>query len=187
MLLLSLVFVKIKRSYFKIIFNMLDLYEKIGYCGFLIILLMFIAVFAAIRGIVLSIILKKNALNKNGIIKAIADNIKKQSLTTDTAYINSLMQIELKGMFSSLYFLKLCAAVGPLLGLLGTVLGMVEVFSVIAQKTTPEPTVLASGIWQALITTVMGLSLAIPSLIIHYYLLSNLRFLKTTITLLSRQ
>ena len=74
--------------------------------------------------------------------------------------INTLMQVRMKGIYSSMYFLKLCAAIGPLLGLLGTVLGMVDVFSNLSARSMPDPSMLAGGIWEALLTTVMGLTLA---------------------------
>ncbi len=61
------------------------------------------------------------------------------------------------------------AAITPLLGLLGTVFGMIEVFSAITSKGVGDPTVLAGGISKALITTAAGLSIAIPSLIFYRY------------------
>lgn len=59
------------------------------------------------------------------------------------------------------------AALSPLLGLLGTVLGMIEVFNVIALQGSGEPAALAHGISMALITTATGLVVAIPSLFFH--------------------
>jgi biopolymer transport protein ExbB len=56
-----------------------------------------------------------------------------------------------------------------LLGLLGTVIGMVQVFTAITTHGVGNPTVLAGGIAQALITTAAGLSVAIPSLIAYRY------------------
>ena len=61
------------------------------------------------------------------------------------------------------------AAVTPLLGLLGTVFGMIQVFSAITTAGVGDPTVLAGGISVALITTAAGLTVAIPSLIFHRY------------------
>lgn len=61
------------------------------------------------------------------------------------------------------------AAVTPLLGLLGTVIGMIEVFSVITKLGVGSPTDLAGGISTALITTAAGISVAVPSLIFHRY------------------
>ena len=63
------------------------------------------------------------------------------------------------------------AEVSPLLGLLGTVFGMIEIFSQLMQHGAGDPTVLAGGISVALITTATGLSVAIPSLIFHRFFL----------------
>lgn len=61
------------------------------------------------------------------------------------------------------------AEISPLLGLLGTVFGMIEIFSELLEHGAGDPTVLAGGISVALITTATGLSVAIPSLIFHRY------------------
>jgi biopolymer transport protein ExbB len=61
------------------------------------------------------------------------------------------------------------AAITPLLGLLGTVVGMIDVFTVISMEGTGEAEQLAGGISQALITTAAGLSVAIPSLLFYRY------------------
>jgi biopolymer transport protein ExbB len=62
------------------------------------------------------------------------------------------------------------AAISPLLGLLGTVIGMVKVFAAITTNGVGDPSVLAGGISEALITTAAGLSVAIPALIGYRYL-----------------
>ena len=62
------------------------------------------------------------------------------------------------------------AAISPLLGLLGTVIGMIKVFAAITANGVGNPGVLAGGISEALITTAAGLSVAIPSLIGYRYL-----------------
>ncbi|OOG24579.1 biopolymer transporter ExbB [Thioalkalivibrio denitrificans] len=61
------------------------------------------------------------------------------------------------------------AAITPLLGLLGTVVGMIQVFSVITDVGVGSPGELAGGISQALITTAAGISVAVPALIFHRY------------------
>ncbi|MCK5831447.1 MAG: MotA/TolQ/ExbB proton channel family protein [Methylococcales bacterium] len=61
------------------------------------------------------------------------------------------------------------ASVTPLLGLLGTVVGMIKVFSAIMTHGVGDPGILAGGISEALITTAAGLTVAIPSLIFHRY------------------
>lgn len=61
------------------------------------------------------------------------------------------------------------AAIAPLLGLLGTVIGMIKVFSAIMLQGTGNAGVLAGGISEALITTAAGLAVAIPAMILHRY------------------
>lgn len=61
------------------------------------------------------------------------------------------------------------ASVSPLLGLLGTVIGMIKVFAAITTQGVGNPGVLASGISMALITTAAGLTVAIPALIFYRY------------------
>ena len=61
------------------------------------------------------------------------------------------------------------ASISPLLGLLGTVIGMIKVFSAIMSHGVGDPGVLAGGISEALITTAAGLSVAIPSLMFHRF------------------
>lgn len=62
------------------------------------------------------------------------------------------------------------ANVSPLLGLLGTVLGMINAFNVIAAEGVGTPATLGGGISEALITTAAGLSVAVPMLLVHRYL-----------------
>ena len=66
--------------------------------------------------------------------------------------------------------LAVLAAVAPLLGLLGTVTGMINLFEVITRFGTGDPKILAGGISEALITTEAGLIIAIPVLLFHNYL-----------------
>lgn len=70
------------------------------------------------------------------------------------------------------------AHISPLLGLLGTVLGMVRSFQIIQAKTTAlvpvSPGDLAGGIWEALLTTVAGLVVAIPAFVAYNYLVSKI-------------
>lgn len=66
------------------------------------------------------------------------------------------------------------AAVAPLLGLLGTVVGMIEVFAEIMSQGTGNASALAGGISQALITTAAGLTVAIPALVMHRYFVGRI-------------
>ena len=66
--------------------------------------------------------------------------------------------------------LSLIAELGPLLGLLGTVIGMVQLFEDVAKKGLGEPAMISRGIYEALTATMTGLSIAIPALIAYMYL-----------------
>ena len=79
------------------------------------------------------------------------------------------------GLQSRLAILKLIAIVAPLMGLLGTVTGMIITFQSIVLFGTGDPTLMAGGISQALITTVMGLCVAIPILLLHTMAASRAR------------
>lgn len=61
------------------------------------------------------------------------------------------------------------ASISPLLGLLGTVIGMIKVFAIITSHGVGDASILAEGISEALITTAAGLSVAIPALMFHRY------------------
>ncbi len=162
---------------------MTDFYQQAGPCGLAIVILGLIAVYAAVRGLILTILVQKQGWAAGTVLAGILAEAVKADPQERSFVINSLMQARLKGIYGAMYFLKLCAAVGPLLGLLGTVLGMVDVFSTIAERSYPEPSMLAGGIWQALITTVMGLTLAIPSLLLHYVFLLQLRRCRNRLSL----
>jgi biopolymer transport protein ExbB len=73
--------------------------------------------------------------------------------------------------------LKLLAAIAPLLGLLGTVVGMINTFQTITLVGAADPKLMAGGISQALITTVLGLIVAVPLLFSHGFVAAKSRAL----------
>ena len=85
---------------------------------------------------------------------------------------------EIPRLEKNLTMLATIAHISPLLGLLGTVTGMVRCFQTIQAKATSfhpvSPGDLAGGIWEALLTTVAGLIVAIPTFIIYNYLVSRI-------------
>ncbi len=80
---------------------------------------------------------------------------------------------ELKGLERGLPALSTVVSGAPLLGLLGTVLGMIKIFAVVATSGTAVAEKLSAGIAEALITTATGLIIAIPVLFVHAYLESR--------------
>jgi len=78
-------------------------------------------------------------------------------------------EVESAHLHRKISLISLIAAISPMLGLLGTVIGMVTAFNVIAiSKTSPKPKELAGGISQALMTTMMGLIVAIPMTVAYF-------------------
>ena len=69
------------------------------------------------------------------------------------------------------------AAITPLLGLLGTVIGMIKVFATITTQGVGDPGALAGGISEALLTTAAGMSVAIPTLMFYRYFRGRVRML----------
>lgn len=78
---------------------------------------------------------------------------------------------EIRNIESYLRGLEVIANVSPLLGLLGTVLGMINAFAELESAGSKvDPAILAGGIWEALLTTAFGLVVAIPALTMYYVL-----------------
>jgi biopolymer transport protein ExbB len=73
-------------------------------------------------------------------------------------------------------FLRLAVAAGPLLGLIGTVIGMIITFQSITESGSSDPRLMANGIGQAMIATVLGLGIAVPLLFINAGLASMSRY-----------
>ena len=85
--------------------------------------------------------------------------------------ISRVGSAEIRNLESYLRGLEVIANLSPLLGLLGTVLGMIKAFVRLESAGTKvDPAILAGGIWEALLTTAFGLSVAIPALAAFYIL-----------------
>ena len=76
---------------------------------------------------------------------------------------------EMRTLERGLLILETIAGIAPLLGLLGTVTGMIKIFNVITQQGLGQTQALSGGISEALITTVAGLTIGIPSLVLYNY------------------
>ena len=80
---------------------------------------------------------------------------------------------ETRSLEKGLSILETIAGIAPLLGLLGTVTGMIKVFTVISNVGLGQTQALSAGISEALITTVAGLSIGIPSLVLYNYFIDK--------------
>ena len=93
--------------------------------------------------------------------------------TLETVVVHSTDE-EIRGLSSYLQVLATIGNIAPLLGLLGTVLGMIKAFMVIQQMGGKvNAAVLAGGIWEAMLTTALGLAVALPTMVAHSYLVAR--------------
>jgi len=155
-----------------------------GWIGFIILGLGFIGlVIASIRFVFLTITgqgvakqQKQTDINLNNplgrILSVYSDELSQDvetlSLKLDEAILREIPKIE-RGLIT----LAILAAIAPMLGLLGTVSGMIETFQSITLFGTGDPKLMSGGISQALVTTELGLAVAIPILLIHSALSSK--------------
>lgn len=98
-----------------------------------------------------------------------------------------LLQAESQRLHDSLSLIAVVAAALPLMGLLGTVLGMVTTFSAITQHGSSDPALLADGVSQALITTQAGLVTSLPLLLGHRLLAGRMQRLIDSSRLYARR
>ena len=110
--------------------------------------------------------------SKQNIILSLVDLISSNNSKIDIEKeIDSLKNKEFKKIYSFLPSLEVISQVSPLVGLLGTVIGMIDSFNELELGgSLVDPSILAGGIWTALLTTAMGLIVAIPALVSHYFL-----------------
>ena len=110
--------------------------------------------------------------SKRRIILSLIDLISSNNSKIDIEKeVDSLKNKEFKQIYSLLPSLEVISQVSPLVGLLGTVIGMIDSFNELELGgSLVDPSILAGGIWTALLTTAMGLIVAIPALVSHYFL-----------------
>ncbi|OED66002.1 flagellar motor protein MotA [Vibrio splendidus ZS-139] len=134
-------------------------------------------IIALVRGISLAIARQKiraqlknpEQAGDNPLGRVLAVYNKEQNQTVEALELRLLEAVvdEQTHLEKGLSMLKLLAALAPMLGLLGTVTGMIETFQVITQFGNGDPKVMAGGISMALVTTVLGLVAAMPLLLAH--------------------
>ncbi|MEF1256548.1 MotA/TolQ/ExbB proton channel family protein [Vibrio sp. M260112] len=132
---------------------------------------------ALVRGVSLSVARQKIRIqfknpnmptdNPLGRVLAVYGNGKHKTLEALELRLLEAVVDEQASLEKGLSMLKLLAALAPMLGLLGTVTGMIETFQVITQFGNGDPKVMAGGISMALVTTVLGLIAAMPLLLAH--------------------
>ncbi|EGU30699.1 MotA/TolQ/ExbB proton channel family protein [Vibrio scophthalmi] len=155
-----------------------------GVVGQIILGLLAIGVIIAVfRGVSLAMARQKiraqlktpNVPGNNPLGRILAVYNKEQNRSVEALELRLLEAVvdEQAQLEKGLSMLKLLAALAPMLGLLGTVTGMIETFQVITQFGNGDPKVMAGGISMALVTTVLGLIAAMPLLLAHNVLSSQ--------------
>ena len=147
----------------------------VGYCiialgiiGLLIAIWRWIGLSTAGRKVA-SQLKRDTASTDNPLGRVLAAYESNQNADTETIELK-LSEAALKEMpelTKGLLFIKVISVVAPLMGLLGTVTGMIKTFQVITLYGAGDPKMMAGGISQALMTTVLGLVVAIPMVLIH--------------------
>lgn len=177
--------------------NISDIYDSIGYAGVSLIIIAIAGIYIALKNFIYMHLIwrgfQKDFLNMecqdthcitnvcenstNPLISILRDIVQTHAAHSEDirAEVAYLFHRNFEHIQKGLYWLRLISVISPLLGLLGTVLGMVKVFQTISMNASPNTTLLAMGIWEALITTIMGLTIAIPILVFYYYLVMKFK------------
>jgi biopolymer transport protein ExbB len=140
-------------------------------------------VMALIRSLLLTLVslkvgrqLKSDKAMKNnplGRVLSVADaNPNADTETLELKLGEAILQ-ETPSLERFLTLIKIIATVAPLMGLLGTVTGMIQVFQQITVYGAGDPTIMAGGISVALLTTVLGITVAIPTVLMHTWVKSK--------------
>lgn len=174
------------------------LYSRIGAAGVVLVLLGIFVIYFAVKTAVILLLTSRSfnkaaqlinsnaaeqdsviALNLDNPIVAIINEVVKthgshsDDIKAEVAY---LFNLHFSKVMRDLTLIRVIAAISPMLGLLGTLLGLMGVFGSLASTTSlSTSTILAAGIWEAIITTIMGITLAIPALIVYHLLRLKLK------------
>ncbi|MBW1923115.1 MAG: MotA/TolQ/ExbB proton channel family protein [Deltaproteobacteria bacterium] len=109
-----------------------------------------------------------------GRVLAQALEVRDQDRETVETVLDHATEEEVRDLSRYLQALATIGNIAPLLGLLGTVMGMIKAFMVIQQMGGKvNAAVLAGGIWEAMLTTAFGLGVALPTLVAHSYLVAR--------------
>ena len=115
-----------------------------------------------------------NSDSSMGRVLAQAIRFKDRDRETLETVVMHATEEEVRNMSSYLQALATIGNIAPMLGLLGTVLGMIKAFMVIQEMGGKvNAAVLAGGIWEAMLTTAFGLAVALPTVVAHSYLFSK--------------
>ncbi len=141
---------------------------SLGIIGLIIAVMRFFSLSTASRKVTAQL-KRDTASTDNPLGRVLAAYESNQQADTDTLELklSEAALKEMPGLTKGLLFIKVISVVAPLMGLLGTVTGMIQTFQVITLYGAGDPKLMAGGISQALMTTVLGLVVAIPMVLLH--------------------
>ncbi|MDX1515821.1 MAG: MotA/TolQ/ExbB proton channel family protein [Woeseiaceae bacterium] len=141
---------------------------SLGIIGLLIAVMRFFSLSTASRKVTAQL-KRDSASTDNPLGRVLAAYESNQQADTETLELklSEAALKEMPGLTKGLLFIKVISVVAPLMGLLGTVTGMIQTFQVITLYGAGDPKLMAGGISQALMTTVLGLVVAIPMVLLH--------------------
>ena len=176
------------------------LYSRIGEAGIALILLALLAVYFTVKTAVILFLTSRGFNKATGVLNANTDSVEQDAvisrnldnpivsiinevvkthgdhsddIKSEVAY---LFNLHFSKVMRDLTLIRVIAAISPMVGLLGTLLGLMGVFNSLASTTgMSTSTVLAAGIWEAIITTIMGICLAVPALMVFHVLRLKLK------------
>jgi biopolymer transport protein ExbB len=158
--------------------NLTERVSQGGLVGYLILALGAVGLLISIERMIVLGIASSKVTSQLASDKATSDNAlgrvlsvyeENKSVDTETLELKLSEAIfkETPALNRALLFIKIISVIAPLMGLLGTVTGMINTFQAITLYGTGDPKLMAGGISQALVTTVLGLVVAIPMVLLH--------------------
>lgn len=158
--------------------NLMERIQQGGLVGYLIIALGIIGLLISLERLVTLTLASRKVTaqlrsgtpsndNALGRVLAVYQDNKEVDTETMELKLGEAIFKETPKLNRALLFIQIISVVAPLMGLLGTVTGMIRTFQAITLYGTGDPKLMAGGISQALVTTVLGLSVAIPMVLLH--------------------
>jgi biopolymer transport protein ExbB len=159
--------------------NLMDYIDKAGSIGYILLILFTLGVSIMIWKSIHIFYFKST---REKYLQAVLEKVKDIPESTLCMKVSkSIIDEKMSDLESGMSTIRIVASISPLLGLLGTVIGILQAFDVISKTGLGEPTAFAGGISLALITTVMGLIIAIPHYVGYNYLVRSINHFESVL------
>lgn len=159
--------------------NLMDYVDKAGIIGYILLILFTLGISIMIWKSIHIFYFKST---REKYLQAVLEKVKEIVDPTLCMKVSkSIIDEKMSELESGMSTIRIVASISPLLGLLGTVIGILQAFDVISKTGLGEPTAFAAGISLALITTVMGLIIAIPHYVGYNYLVRSINHFESVL------